>query len=303
MRQCAMWVCLLGLLVGLSACEHKELCYDHTHGADVRILFDWQLLADSLRPAGMRLVCYPATGSSGWLFDFADLSGGVVHLPPTTYQVLCYNNDLEWVAVEDGAQAGQLLVFTSEAKAPDGTPACLTPDFLCGAKQNDVEVKDPELTGEQVIRLMPERLTSRYTYEVNGLQGLERMADFRAELTGMIGELSITTEGVFAARIDTLLFGGQRVGSRLKGEFVTFGYQDDCPQDFKLYLKTQTGKVHLLRQSVSDQLLSVPRVGMVGDVHLVLNFNFTLPTDSTASGGFDVSADDWEDVNIDIKIN
>ena len=61
--------------------------------------------------------------------------------------------------------------------------------------------------------------------------------------------------------------------------------------------------MHLLRQSVSDQLLSVPRVGMVGDVHLVLNFNFTLPIDSTASGGFDVSADDWEDVNIDIKIN
>ena len=149
---------------------------------------------------------------------------------------------------------------------------------------------------------MPERLTSRYTYEVNGLQGLERMADFRAELTGMIGELSITTEGVFAARIDTLLFGGQRVGSRLEGEFQTFGYQDDCLQDFKLYLKTQTGKVHLLRQSVSEQILATPRAGMVGDVHLVLNFDFTLPADSTDSGGFDVSADDWEDVNIDIKI-
>ena len=302
MRQCAMWVCLLGLLVGLSACEHKELCYDHTHGADVRILFDWQLLADSLRPAGMRLVCYPATGGSGWLFDFADLSGGVVHLPPTTYQVLCYNNDLEWAAVEDGAQTGQLLVFTSETKAPDGTPACLTPDFLCGAKQNDVEVKDPELAGEQVIRLMPERLTSRYTYEVNGLQGLERMADFRAELTGMIGELLITKEGISSERVDTLLFTGQRVGSQLVGEFLTFGYQDGCPQDFKLYLKTQTGKVHLLRQSVSEQILATPRAGMVGDVHLVLNFDFTLPADSTDSGGFDVSADDWEDVNIDIKI-
>ena len=302
MRQCAMWVCLLGLLVGLSACEHKELCYDHTHGADVRILFDWQLLADSLRPDGMRVACYPATGGSGWLFDFADLSGGVVHLPPTTYQVVCYNNDTQWVAVEDDTRTKGLHVYTGETKAPDGTPACLTPDFLCGTKQNDVEVKDPELAGEQVIQLQPKRLTSRYTYEVNGLRGLERMADFRAELTGMIGELSITTEGVFAARIDTLLFGGQRVGSRLKGEFQTFGYQDDCPQDFKLYLKTQTGKVHLLRQSVSEQIISAPRVGTVGDVHLVLNFDFTLPADSTDSGGFDVSADDWEDVNIDIKI-
>lgn len=302
MRCRGLWGCLLGLLVGLSACEHKELCYDHTHGADVRILFDWQLLADSLRPDGMRVACYPATGGSGWLFDFADLSGGVVHLPPTTYQVVCYNNDTQWVAVEDDTRTKGLHVYTGETKAPDGTPACLTPDFLCGTKQNDVEVKDPELAGEQVIQLQPKRLTSRYTYEVNGLRGLERMADFRAELTGMIGELSITTEGVFAARIDTLLFTGQRVGSQLVGEFLTFGYQDGCPQDFKLYLKTQTGKVHLLRQSVSEQIISAPRVGTVGDVHLVLNFDFTLPADSTDSGGFDVSADDWEDVNIDIKI-
>lgn len=302
MRRRGLLGCLLGLLVGLSACEHKELCYDHTHGADVRILFDWQLLADSLRPDGMRVACYPATGGSGWLFDFADLSGGVVHLSPTTYQVVCYNNDTQWAAVEDDARMRGLHIYTSETKAPDGTPACLTPDFLCGAKQNDVEVKDLELAGEQVIRLQPKRLTSRYTYEVNGLQGLERMADFRAELTGMIGELAITKEGISSERVDTLLFTGQRVGSQLVGEFLTFGYQDGCLQDFKLYLKTQTGKVHLLRQSVSEQILSTPRAGTVGDVHLVLNFNFTLPADSTESGGFDVSADDWEDVNIDIKI-
>lgn len=302
MRCRGLWGCLLGLLVGLSACEHKELCYDHAHGADVRILFDWQLLADSLRPDGMRVACYPATGGSGWLFDFADLSGGVVHLSPTTYQVVCCNNDTQWAAVEDDPRTKGLHIYTSETKAPDGTPACLTPDFLCGAKQNDVEVKDPELAGEQVIQLQPKRLTSRYTYEVNGLRGLERMADFRAELTGMIGELSITKEGISSERVDTLLFAGQRMGSQLVGEFLTFGYQDGCPQDFKLYLKTQTGKVHLLRQSVSEQILATPRAGMVGDVHLVLNFDFTLPADSTDSGGFDVSADDWEDVNIDIKI-
>ena len=297
-----IWSCLLGLLIGLSACEHKELCYNHAHGADVRILFDWQLLADSLRPEGMRVACYPATGGDGWLYDFSDLSGVVVNLPPSIYQVVCYNNDLQWVAVEDDPRQRSLWVHTSETKAPDGSPACLTPDFLCGAKQNDVEVKDPELAGEQVIRLTPRRLTSRYTYEVNGLRGLERMADFRAELTGMIGELSISKQGLSTARVDTLLFAGQRIGQQLVGEFLTFGYQTGLSQDFKLYLRTAGGKVYLLRQSVSDQILLAPRLDNVRDVHLVLNFDFTLPADSTDSGGFDVSADDWEDVNIDIKV-
>ena len=87
----SVWGCLLGLCIGLSACEHKELCYNHAHGADVRILFDWQLLADSLHPEGMRVACYPATGGDGWLYDFTDLRGGVVNLPPNVYQVVCYN--------------------------------------------------------------------------------------------------------------------------------------------------------------------------------------------------------------------
>ena len=86
------------------------------------------------------------------------------------------------------------------------------------------------------------------------------------------------------------------------GEFLTFGYQAGLSQDFKLYLRTREGKVYLLRQSVSDQILSAPRQGNVRDVHLVLNFDFALPADSTDTGGFDVSADDWEDVNIDIKV-
>ena len=225
-----------------------------------------------------------------------------MNLPPNLYQIICYNNDLQWAAVEEGPEQGCMLVHTSETKAPDGSPACLTPDFLCGAKQNDVEVKDPELAGEQVIRLTPRRLTSRYTYEVNGLRGLERMADFRAELTGMIGELSISKEGLSTARVDTLLFAGQRIGQQLVGELLTFGYQTGLSQDFKLYLRTAGGKVYLLRQSVSDQILLAPRLDNVRDVHLVLNFDFTLPADSTDSGGFDVSADDWEDVNIDIKV-
>ena len=29
------------LWIGLTACEHKDLCYDHPHFAKVRVVFDW----------------------------------------------------------------------------------------------------------------------------------------------------------------------------------------------------------------------------------------------------------------------
>ena len=31
----------------LSSCEHKELCYGHTHTAKVNVVFDWKKAPDA----------------------------------------------------------------------------------------------------------------------------------------------------------------------------------------------------------------------------------------------------------------
>ena len=41
----------------------------------------------------------------------------------------------------------------------------------------------------------------------------------------------------------------------------------------------------------------------VGDVHLVLNFDYEVPSEPGSGGpGFDVDVDDWDDVNVDIVL-
>lgn len=65
------------LWMGLTACEHKDLCYDHPHFATVRVVFDWTKISNHDKPEGMRVVFYPTDDESNtWIFDFPGGEGG-----------------------------------------------------------------------------------------------------------------------------------------------------------------------------------------------------------------------------------
>ena len=75
------------------------------------------------------------------------------------------------------------------------------------------------------------------------------------------------------------------------------------PNVFRLYLKNRSGSMSVLEQDVSDQVHDVPVAGHIGDVHLVLNFDYEVPSEPGSGGpGFDVDVDDWDDVNVDIVL-
>ena len=156
---------------------------------------------------------------------------------------------------------------------------------------------------------------------MNGIQSLERVADIRASLSGMSGSLLMAEDKLPDGVAENLLFGGETAGNQIKGGFYTFGYCQslESPQVFKLYLKSRNGKVYVLEQDVSAQIHSVSVRGHIGDVHLIINFNFVVPeiktdggsgggaggggnggNNSSGGAGFDVGVDDWADVNEDI---
>ena len=157
-------------------------------------------------------------------------------------------------------------------------------------------------------------MVCRYTYEVNGIRKLERIADIRASLSGMSGSLLMAADRLPYSLSERLLFGGDVIANQLRGGFYTFGCTQgstqgntqgsSAPNLFKLFIRSKSGKLHVLEQDVSAQVHSVPVVGHVGDVHLVINIDFEIPDkDGGGSGGgagFDVGVDNWGDVNVDI---
>ena len=182
MRGLLVKVAFVMSLLVLWACEHKELCYTHPHSPAVRVVFDWQLLEEAMRPTAMRVAFYPIQGGEPLLFDFSDPQGGRIELPEGGYRVLCHNNDTEWIGWQGMSDFLTLRASTDPIQAPDGTVAFSTPDFLCVGREDHVWISSIDEEQEQVVCLTPQRATSRYSFEVNGLKGLERLADFRGML-------------------------------------------------------------------------------------------------------------------------
>lgn len=308
---------LMLFLLILTACEHKEFRYVTSPFRSLRVEFNWERYEDFQKPEGMRVFFFPKDGTSEpWIFDFPNGEGRQIELPENEYRVICYNYDTSGISWENSNSFVEYLAKTRSVLAPDSVKASTTPSWLCGDHINWVSLQNiPEGT-EKVITLYPVRMVSRYTYEVNGIRNLERVADIRASLSGMSGSLLMAEDRLPDGVSENLFFGGEISGHQIKGGFYTFGYCQDIasPQVFKLYLKCRNGMVIVVEQDVSAQVHSVPVKGHIGDVHLIINFKFHFDVpklenegegggggnNSSGGAGFDVGVDDWADVNVDI---
>lgn len=308
---------LMLFLLILTACEHKEFRYVTSPFRSLRVEFNWERYEDFQKPEGMRVIFFPKDGTSEpWIFDFPNGEGRQIELPENEYRVICYNYDTSGISWENPNSFVEYLAKTRSVLAPDSVKASTTPSWLCGDHINWVSLQNiPEGT-EKVITLYPVRMVSRYTYEVNGIRNLERVADIRASLSGMSGSLLMAEDRLPDGVSENLFFGGEISGHQIKGGFYTFGYCQDIasPQVFKLYLKCRNGMVIVVEQDVSAQVHSVPVKGHIGDVHLIINFKFHFDVpklenegegggggnNSSGGAGFDVGVDDWADVNVDI---
>ena len=334
-----LFVLLLTLLSILSSCNHKELYYEEN--AQFRLLkvaFDWSQLSGHEKPEGMRVIFFPKDGESEpWIFDFPKGEARQIELPENDYGVISMNYDTNGIVWKNPNSYLSFTADTRDTKSPDGEQASLTPSWLCGDHVNWVSVNashaaassessestatsaESSENGVQVITQYPKSMVCRYTYEVNGIRKLERIADIRASLSGMSGSLLMAADKLPESLSECLLFGGDVIGNQLRGGFYTFGSTRGstqvstqgiaAPNLFKLFIKSRSGKLYVLEQDVTAQIQSVPVVGHVGDVHLVINIDFEIPEESGGSSsggsssggaGFDVGVDDWGDVNEDI---
>lgn len=277
-----------------------------------------------------------------WIFDFPYGEGRQIELPFNNYSVICFNNDADGIIWENPENYSRFSASTKIVETPDGNRACLTPPWLCGDHIGLISIRDTD--SDQIITLHPKMKVSRYTFEVNGIRKLERVAAIRASLSEMLGkkvmaemqetkvmaendsmqekrtaeEKQLASEGKLSESSSLLLFGGEVSGKQLKGGFYTFGYNpsSDAPIIFKLYLRSRSGKTHVVQQDVTEQIRIAEgnasrqqasgKPNPLADVHLVINLDFEIPEEagggSSGGAGFDVGVDDWGDINEDIHL-
>lgn len=313
---------LLAAVWILSACEHKELCYEYPHMASVRVDFDWRDAPDA-SPAGMCVFFYPEDEEGRVRrYDFRGTNGGQIDIPVGRYRVLCYNNDTEAVLF-DGTESydnhraftrdgdlfesiyGSTATHAPRADGAEGERVVISPDMMWGCTATKVDIDAPIVHANQVVTLYPHELVCTYTYEIRHVTGLENASQMCGSLSGMAPSLLLATETLDSECVTLPFAASFDDDSTVVGRFLTFGHAPENPQPHRMLLYvwmrdgsrfcygTEGGKF-----DVTEQIHSAPDRR---HVHLVID-GLDLPKPIGDDDNFDASADDWQEINEDIHI-
>ena len=194
--------CLAVMLLPLfTACEHKDLCYDHPHSASVEVVFDWTEAPDA-HPATMSLYLYPEDGSEPMRYEFTKREGGTIVVPEGMYDALCVNSDKETHRIVDKERMETFQVTTGNTRSLRGTLATRseTAPKARGAEE-ERNVMEPEAlwsdhaerldispaSGVRRIVLTPKPRVNTCSVEVRNVENLRHVSALSASLTGMAG--------------------------------------------------------------------------------------------------------------------
>ena len=306
----------------LSACQYKDLCYDHNHWAVVTVAFDWSK-ATKADVKNMTVLFYnmATPGAEPVRYDFAGSEGGAARLDPGTYRVVGYNKDTETILFQNYTNADSLEAYTRQSSIEEGSqigrmgmprapgtenePVILEPDPFYAAESAEpvtLELNDRD----QTIVVTPEYRFTTLTISINNVPNLQYTGQFGGTLSGLAagrkvvsGELSdVKASQAFPARV---------VGdSTLQMEFRIFGH---CPH----FLEGETN-THLLTiyAVLADNTQWYYTIDITEPLHnavidestehidITINQGIPIPKPIVNGSGFQPTIDGWQGIEIDV---
>lgn len=300
----------------VSSCDHKELCYDHSHGTSLQLVFDWSKTPEA-QPQGMCAFFYPDDPEGQVIrYDFTGRDGGVIIVPEGNYQVIAYNNDTEAAQFRGWGTLSTHEAFTREGsvlepvlgsgnysapRAPgsENQPVVIQPDMVWSVTSYHVTVT----ADTRVIKLYPEPRVCVYTYEIRHVNNLRYVSQCCASLSGLSPTLWMADDipGQEQATIPFEAFSDGE--ATISGEFLTFGYDTHETRENRLLLYVWLSDGQKLcygteseRFEVSKQIRQAPNRR---HVHIIVD-GLDLPAPTDNPDGFDPSVDDWSVENQDV---
>lgn len=301
-----------------ASCNHKDLVYDVHSRSEVIVVYDWRKAPDAT-PASMELRLHPNDDPSNVInFFFQNATGGPLQAPVGDYTAVTLNGDLtDWVQIRNHNDADAFELYTADVQVlentgitPHGIPRAegtetermaYTPGEVWADRADGIGIHNTP--GVQTITFYPEELVCHYTVDILGIQHLENLSTPRVDATisGMAegvhpGRKAPTEESVtmpFSLSLNT-------DGTAMHGEFLTFGEPagDRRPHMMTIYITLTDGTKWYATADVSDQVYDAPDYR---HVHIVID-GADFPTPTANMGGIIPDVEDWQSVNIDLKM-
>lgn len=311
----------LPMLAGLflSACEHKDLCFDSTHHTDVEVVFDWRNAPDA-SPSSMAAYFYDAETGTPLRFIFDNKDGGMIKIPASSYCGLAMNSDnSDWARMRGNGDPDSFETYTQDADnlasyglstravpraaGTEQERVAKTPGMLWSDRRDNIKVEySADSPAHQVITFYPQEAVCHYTVDISDVDNLQYVD--RSQIDGTISGMA---EGYLHGKncgseghvTMPFVLNADKSASTLHGEFLTFGESanDTGTHILTIYLYLTDGSKWYYTFDVTNQVHNAPDPR---HVHIVLK-GLPLPAPITSGGGIVPTVDDWQTEDIDLK--
>lgn len=308
-----VFACVAAL--ALTGCNHKDLCFDHTHTLDVEVVYDWRN-APEAQPASMELYLYDVSTNASTRFNFQGRDGGPIRLEKGTYDAIGFNSDLtDWARFRNTADESTFEIYTDDAavlsayglealavpraETTEHERIASTPGMIWNDHIENVTIKSD--AGKQVITLYPEEAVCHYTVTVLDIENAQYLngSELDGTLSGMSESYLHGQKTASDSRVTMPFVLYSTDEQTLTSSFLTFGESPTTkyPHILTIYMILSDGSKWYTTYDVSDQIYNAPDPKHVDIV--VSGLKLPKPI---SSGGFVPNVNDWQDIQVDIKM-
>lgn len=299
----------------LCSCDY-ELCYDHPHTGELRVVFDWRNAPDA-SPQSMSLYLFPQSGGEPLRYEFTDITGSVITVPEGTYDAACINSDTEMIlyrntgdleTFECYTRSTELLAGYSSygvrsesvprAEGTDDERVTVSPDMAWSDRTADIGVVKGR---DNTLTLYPSEAVATYTVEIHNAENLKYAAALGGSLSSLSGGFLLGT-GITTDELVTVPFDAYKSEDKttLHASFLAFGQPQarKCPHTLIIYAILSDNAKWCYTYDVTRQVHEAPDPY---HVHIVLD-ELPLPKPIQNGNGFRPDIDEWKTVKIDITL-
>lgn len=319
MRKITQYILIIGIVL-IASCQHKELCYDHFHKANVKVLYNW---GDSLKnyPESMSMYIYPEDSGAYVRYEFTGHKGGDLKIPYGLYRIMSINSDTDNLDYRGKDSLNKFEVFPKEITYLPGTNMrCSNLPQVKGSESEKFVVNIDSLWSDRIldsvlvkqvwtdttqidtIKFAPKLIGKTIRINITEAENLKfATGGVFASLSGLAGGYYPYKEALSSEKVSVLIplvIG--KDGLSLSGVIRTFGdsHKGEQIHNLVVYAIMSDGSKWYQTEDVSIQMHAASGKD---EINIKLE-GLELPAPLFNGGGILPDVDDWQNMEIPIDM-